>query len=475
MRKYEAIEILKDVLSRPHPYTFIAHCVLGELYNDVEQLSDSVRSYQTALSQLTALPPCEAVRFYQYLLLVYNMLGLSYVNREEVEEGLGCLAKAAQLYQAFRAAPGEDVYHNRSGEGRGRRWRFFYEGGNDHEQVEDSHTLTEFYLAQAYTKTGLKDKAAEYCGLTLQRQHSSGKYDLKDFVNNLVGLAEYYQGSKLFSQAQYLLMLATRAIPEGTKRKLRATVHISLGNLLAELLDFSAARLEQQTPSADDAQVGRQLLQFKEFAQPFPHLVLPADLEGCKSLFRQANTQLKKAIEVFVLDGYVTEHLEILHAQSKLYKSLTRLEKSSERQAAMLEKRRELLEPLLSELNPKAYPASWQRILVEVSEIVNDLFNVRVALLSAKGVPSEEKIAASRSLGLKSAQYYREIIRTLEEDKEVPRNEQYFRSIVNSKINIAKATSKLMSSDRKARVEFLKQSWLLYQGVMDFIRKDIPE
>jgi hypothetical protein len=98
-------------------------------------------------------------------------------------------------------------------------------------------------LAQAYTKTGLKDKAAEYCGLTLQRQHNSGKYDLKDFVNNLVGLSEYYQGSKLFSQAQYLLMLATKALPEGRKRKLRATVHISLGNLLAELLEFSATRL----------------------------------------------------------------------------------------------------------------------------------------------------------------------------------------------------------------------------------------
>lgn len=63
----------------------------------------------------------------------------------------------------------------------------------------------------------------------------------------------------------------------------------------------------------------------------------------------------------------------------------------------------------------------------------------------------------------------------MEEDKEVPRNEQYFRSIINSKINIAKATSKLMSSDRKARVEFLKQSWQLYQGIMEFIKNDIPE
>jgi hypothetical protein len=60
-------------------------------------------------------------------------------------------------------------------------------------------------------------------------------------------------------------------------------------------------------------------------------------------LFRQANTQFKKALDVFVLDGYVTEHIEILFSQSRLYKSLAVLEKSPERKMSMLEKRREML------------------------------------------------------------------------------------------------------------------------------------
>jgi hypothetical protein len=66
----------------------------------------------------------------------------------------------------------------------------------------------------------------------LQRQHDNNKYELKEFVNNLTGLSEYYQGNKYFAQAQYLLMLALKVIPEGKKKKLRATVHISLGNLI---------------------------------------------------------------------------------------------------------------------------------------------------------------------------------------------------------------------------------------------------
>jgi hypothetical protein len=32
----------------------------------------------------------------------------------------------------------------------------------------------------------------------------------------------------------------------------------------------------------------------------------------------------------------------------------------------MIEKRREMLEPLLTELNSKAFPATWQKILVEI-------------------------------------------------------------------------------------------------------------
>ena len=56
--------------------------------------------------------------------------------------------------------PGKDVYHNRAFDPKGRSFRYMYEGGSDHEQIEDSYTLTLFYLAQSYTKIGLKEKAA---------------------------------------------------------------------------------------------------------------------------------------------------------------------------------------------------------------------------------------------------------------------------------------------------------------------------
>jgi hypothetical protein len=54
-----------------------------------------------------------------------------------------------------------------------------------------------------------------------------------------------------------------------------------------------------------------------------------------------------------------------------------------------------LLEPLIKELNPKAFPATWQKILVETSEIYNDLFQIitliAVDVKEGKEV-SEEKL-----------------------------------------------------------------------------------
>jgi hypothetical protein len=49
VHKYEAIELLKKLLDNQFAFKFIVYTVLGEIYNDVEQTNDSVKSYQAAL------------------------------------------------------------------------------------------------------------------------------------------------------------------------------------------------------------------------------------------------------------------------------------------------------------------------------------------------------------------------------------------------------------------------------------------
>lgn len=52
-------------------------------------------------------------------------------------------------------------------------------------------------------------------------------------------------------------------------------------------------------------------------------------------------------MDIYVLDGYVTEHIDILFSQSKLYQYLCLIEESPERIIGMLEKRKELMLPIL--------------------------------------------------------------------------------------------------------------------------------
>lgn len=116
-----------------------------------------------------------------------------------------------------------------------------------------------------------------------------------------------------------------------------------------------------------------------------------------------------------MIDGYVTEHIDLLFVISKLYHNLCKVDKSRERVCGMLEKRREMLEPLLTELNPKAFPATWQKILVECSEIYNDLFQIRTLMaIDVKDAKYNElKFQECARLGTQLIKYYNQIVQVL--------------------------------------------------------------
>jgi hypothetical protein len=61
-------------------------------------------------------------------------------------------------------------------------------------------------------------------------------------------------------------------------------------------------------------------------------------MDDAKELFKKGNTQFKKAMEFFLLDGYVTEHSRIKKEISELYKHLITIEPDQARVLAMYER-----------------------------------------------------------------------------------------------------------------------------------------
>lgn len=43
----------------------------------------------------------------------------------------------------------------------------------------------------------------------------------------------------------------------------------------------------------------------------WPEVTNLKDLDDSKTLFRLANTQFKRALDYYILDGFVTEHVQI--------------------------------------------------------------------------------------------------------------------------------------------------------------------
>ena len=78
-------------------------------------------------------------------------------------------------------------------------------------------------------------------------------------------------------------------------------------------------------------------------------------MDDAKLLFKLGNTQFKKALDHYVLDGCVTEHSRIKWEISELYKYLIMLETDKNWILAMYEWWYDLLKNLVEDINPKAF------------------------------------------------------------------------------------------------------------------------
>ena len=61
----------------------------------------------------------------------------------------------------------------------------------------------------------------------------------------------------------------------------------------------------------DQEKVSRKDVEFPELEMKWPEIEDVKSMDDAKTLFKLANTQYKKSMEYYILDGYVTEHVVI--------------------------------------------------------------------------------------------------------------------------------------------------------------------
>jgi hypothetical protein len=132
-----------------------------------------------------------------------------------------------------------------------------------------------------------------------------------------MGLADYYIQQRQFSQSMYIIFTALDLLPKEAEEELKASLHIMMGNVIKELLEYNITLIKTQNLEKREPEeiaslekfINTQVLVFKENGVIFPKNKLAKNAAEIANIFKMSMTQYNKAAEVFVLDGYVTEHV----------------------------------------------------------------------------------------------------------------------------------------------------------------------
>ena len=445
------------------------------------------------------LPTKIKIKFVNYYQEIFNNLGIAFYNQGQIKKGLEHFAKAELIYKTFflnlennnKFTFSTDLTNFMTNINNDSTNHILYNIDTDDfaknkKIFEHNYTLTIFYFAQAFTKLDFQKKAIHFCSVTLKRQIENDEYDIKDAVKNCINLSDFYLDSQNLAQTEYILKCALSLIPPdpNQKKKLRASVQSQLGKYYLERIKLAFLLKSRNTSISNEKNLD-ELLNKKKFTIDnlkeinFPQIKDVENLEDVKSLFRKGNTQLQRALKVFVLDGYVTEHIKINQTLSQLYKYLCSFETDNGRIFAMEQRRINILEPIVQGINHKVYVIQWQEISLELAEIFCELFESNFEIFKNKPkIFDQKRIDEINKFGNKSLYYYKDIIGyiELEYGKETEKKFEDFITIITIKSNIARLYSKIIYvNDIKNRVDSIKTSLDIYKQVHVLLKgaKDI--
>jgi len=333
------------------------------------------------------------------------------------------------------------------------------------DDVETNFTSTLFYMAQVHGHAMRKSESAIYCAATLQRQLQSKQYKLSEWVQNCLQLAGYYVNYNAFALGEYCLMAASKvadlaqqqAAPAGSSgggtapEQQAATAGSSGGGAAPEQQAGPAGSSgggtapEQQVLEGDVA-ANRDLawakfymqrlassynvhcegveldmlypnlesfpdiLIFEELALPAPDKLawgaaaLTSSFEGARELFNSSMTHFKAALTFYELDGWVTEHCNILMDISNLYRCLAGFEPDMHRRVLMHKQRASRLEPLHGALNPEFFLGLVRSVDLELGNVYREIMELR----EEEGQGPAKVSAAGRE----AVRYYRHFLDT---------------------------------------------------------------
>ena len=197
-------------------------------------------------------------------------------------------------------------------------------------------------------------------------------------------------------------------------------------------------------------------------------------------LFLEGQKWLNISKEFYVLDGHVTNHVEILQDMSQLYKLLSFFDEDFERRCKMHKRRVDMLSEVLIELNPQHYLLVCRQLMFEIAESYSDMIDLKMSIAEESGgAPSMHAVKKINTLINQSIKFFQSFSDSLKHKGALPEkfDEDTVRPALVAQFYIARLYSKLICADKYGKVENLKKSFDIYQYLVEYCdaHPDMPE
>ncbi|XP_022081871.1 KIF1-binding protein homolog [Acanthaster planci] len=242
----------------------------------------------------------------------------------------------------------------------------------------------------------------------------------------------------------------------------------------------SAAResSEQENTESDDEKMKKLTLQFEGLeltsleSRVTDKCVVTFD--EARELFLAGQKWITEAKEYYVLDGHVSDYIEIIRDHSALFKVLASFEVDLERRCRMHKRRVDMLQDILKELNPQHFLMVCRQLMFELAETTSEMMDLKIAIAESSEVaPTAHACGKVNMLIQQSLGYFQQFLDSLRDaEKKMPSTleDDVMRPALVAYFCKARLYSKIVTPNPEQRIENLTTSLQNYKFVVDYCK-----
>ncbi|XP_054717354.1 KIF-binding protein-like [Uloborus diversus] len=417
---------------------------------------------------------------------VLNQLSILWSSRGELNKALNYLEKAEELYNFYKASNEngpytfEDLFETE--DTLIRDWMSF----------EKLFTYTLWYLAQVCERMNENERSAKYCHETLKRQLKTKNFEHKEWAVNCATLSQYYIQEKNYALARHLLSSST---------------------YILEIFEATQVEAVRDEDSQDDlkrskAEVGWCWLKYcinlltdsaekdfpRENTSVEPHLRLSdekkvLDMETeilcsvsnfaeARKVFLFGQNCVTEVKSYYTLDTYANNHVQAVQDYSKLYKALALHERDTGRLSKMNKRCIDMLEFVLSKMNPQYYLAVCRQLRFELGETFYEMVDLK--LKTANSNPQGLSVAVIQKINsyiMHSIKHFSGFLDSLRESSgDLPEtfSEDLARPALVAHFYCGRLHSKLIVQDTTEKLKNISKCEENYKFIVNYVEKN-PE